>query len=253
MGLQKYMRALAGVVWREQNNAYEQGLNLQEETITECMLLQMARDLSSHGFRTRLYTRAREKQTGADWVWFFKHGSCRIGFRVQAKKLYRRHDKRNNLLPGRYDGHDPSKSQAQTLISRAGPNNPIYVFYNHEFVRDRSLFLTPYPGFKAPSFWGCSVSSARFVQSKKSRYLSNLHGGMIPLHELFQIGQGCGLVSGLTMLDDTQEIRVHDRDPDWLELARNPFEMQSFLETENLNGIAYFDATDVSEDLIVSR
>ncbi|MGH1482189.1 MAG: DUF6615 family protein [Geminicoccales bacterium] len=257
LGMQKYLRELSGVVWREQNNAYRAGLNLQEETITECLLLQMARDLPKAGFRVKLFTREREKDTGADWVWFFKQGRCRVGFRVQAKKLYRRHDRRpgrtNQLMPGRYDGHVLTKGQTKTLIKRAGPNNPIYVFYNHDHVKNRQLFRQVSSGFKPPSFWGCSVASASFVERKKSRALSILHPGMRPLHELFQYGPGCGLANGLNLLDPDMETKMHDGDPDWVRLQESTTELQSYLMAENLNGIAYFDASEVGEDFFVPR
>lgn len=245
--MKKYLRELAGIVWREQNYAYRAGLNLQEETITECLLLQMVRDLPKSGFQAKLFTRARENETGADWVWFFKQGACSIGFRVQAKKLYRRYGKRNQLLPGRYDGHDLSKGQTKTLIDRAGPNNPIYVFYNHGWVKNYNLFQTSSIGFQPPSFWGCSIASAYFVESQKSRYISQLHSGMRPWHELFQSGPKCALLNGLGLLDGAKEIRVQDREPEWMSLVERPSELQSYLRAENLKGIAFFDATDVAE------
>ncbi|MEO1379956.1 MAG: DUF6615 family protein [Pseudomonadota bacterium] len=257
MGLQRYLRELSGVVWREQNSAYAEGLNLQEETITECLLLQMARDLPQAGFRVKLYTRDREKDTGADWVWYFKQGDCRIGFRVQAKKLYRKYDTKPGrtkcLMPGEYGGHVPSKGQATTLIKRAGPNNPAFVFYNHDQIKNKQLFRTGSAGFRAPSFWGCSVASAQFVKNKNSPALSKLHSGMRPLHELFQSGSGCGLLRGLKSLDSLGDPKVHDDDPPWLRFEEDPSELQSYLLAENLNGIAYFEAAEFSEDFFVPR
>ncbi|ALI56548.1 hypothetical protein IMCC12053_2601 [Celeribacter marinus] len=46
---------------------------------------------------------------------------------------------------------------------------------------------------------------------------------------------------------------MHDGDPEWVRLQENTTEMQSYLMAENLNGIAYFDASEVGEDFFVPR
>lgn len=250
IGFRTYLRRLAGSVWNEQKHAYAKGINLQEESITECLLLQMSRDLSNHGFRAKIYTREREATTGADWVWFFRRRSCSLGYRVQAKKLYRKFGTGNNLLPGSYDGHNPRKNQAKNLVSRAGPNYPIYIFYNHDEVSNHQVFKTSSRGFLPPSFWGCSFAPAQFVEKTKSCSLAALRPGMRPWHELFLLSKRCGVRNSATADDN---MRYYRANPEWMELSENPVEMQSYLSENNLNGIVHFDATDVSEDIFVPR
>jgi hypothetical protein len=233
--------------------AYDLGLNLQEESITECLLLQMARDLPDINFRVRLFTRQREAETGADWVWFFKYRHCRIGFRVQAKKLYKRFGTKNVLLDGRYDSILKKRSQPSDLISRAGPNNPIYVFFNHSEVADAHLFSVTSSSFRTPSFWGCSFAPADFVMKTKSGMLHKLIGGMRPLHELFAAGRGCALANGLQGLNPTRPVLLHDNDPDWFKLQDEPSSMEQYLVSNDLKGIAFFDASEVKESLLVPR
>lgn len=251
--LQYYLRDLSGAIWREQKKAYDLGLNLREETITECLILQMARELPKANFRVRLFTRRREAETGADWVWFFLHGSCKIGFRVQAKKLYRSFGRGGAPKRGRYDALSGNISQSDDLINLAGPNNPIYLFFNHPEVADKHLFNLPSKTFIPPTFWGCSYADAHFVSKRRSGMLHKLFAGMRPLHELFAAGAGCPLKNGLQAVDPDLKVRLHEGMPEWFNHQDHREWLEDYLVRERLRGIAFFDATDVSEEYLDSK
>lgn len=208
-----YMRQLAAWVWSEQHAAHSFGLSLQEETITELLLLQMARSLSPLGLKVRMFTKQKEggktkvtktidatgKSTevtetlieaeGADWEWFVDGPyGCSASFRVQAKKLY--HYTPTN--PGRYGGFKPGGKQIDDLINRAHGSNPIYVLYNHPDVLNDSLFgPTRQPDFFGRSCWGCAVTTAQFMKSVKDDKLATIKPGSVPWHRFFSIGQPC--------------------------------------------------------------
>ena len=73
-----HMRMLAGWVWKQQEDAFRFNLVLQEETITETLLLLLARELTPLGIQVRIFNRTEEgglrrsghvihEGHGADW------------------------------------------------------------------------------------------------------------------------------------------------------------------------------------------
>ena len=111
-GIQPYLRDVASWVWHEQGAARHHGLKLQEETITETLLLRMARECQHLGLRVRMFNRieegGRKKTTrvgnGADWEWYVTTDYCRVGFRVQAKVLSSELTEKGALSIGKYKG-----------------------------------------------------------------------------------------------------------------------------------------------------
>lgn len=146
----RQLRHVGRWVWREQEDALHFGLKLQEETITEMLLLRMAREFSSSGLSVKMFNRIQEGGSkrykkpgnGADWEWFIKTDHCEVGFRIQAKVLSSGLTRGGRLSVGKYDGLLKDKKQTNDLIIGAGSKrfNPIYIFYNHSWISARVLF-----------------------------------------------------------------------------------------------------------------
>jgi hypothetical protein len=258
-----YLRQLAGWVWREQDDALHYGLKLQEETITEMLLLRMARECQDTGLHIKMFNRIEEGGSkrlakvgnGADWEWYFLTPYCRIGFRVQAKVLSSGlTPQRKALSRGIYGGLDTDGVQTNDLMTAAKKNgyNPIYVFYNHPWIANRELFSSlrsPFPC--APTDWGCSVSPAVFVKDKASNLLSTLIDGMMPWHLFFRMDVGCGAEEAWRRLGGDQDFITDTARPDWLELlserdaeGEGSSSLNSYLLDRNLAGVAYFKLGD---------
>ncbi|WP_059040632.1 DUF6615 family protein [Paenibacillus rubinfantis] len=115
--------------WGTIEKSFARGIDVQEETLTELILL----ELVTHPHNLiRQYTKLQEGSlTGADWEWFV-YTPCRrwVKFRVQAKKIKEGYVYKPN--------HDIRRSrtglrQIDLLMRRARSNKalPIYVFYNN--------------------------------------------------------------------------------------------------------------------------
>lgn len=281
--LRAYLRSLAHRVWTDQGDALKHGLTLQEETVTEMLLLQMARDLSPLGLNVKMFTRTEEGGrklkdgtvekvgNGADWEWFVDLPDCMVGFRVQAKRLFGTPAKN-----GSYDGFTPGGAQINDLIIASGELNPVYVFYNHGYVRNAKLFKrSSKTNWFGGSAWGCSVATARFMRSLKKKSLEAVYPGMIPWHRFFVVGntgyRGCPVERMMTNMEGGQQFRLATSRPAWvaqlLEMDRtsdqsgigdvievpddfsdNPSPLDRILRERNLRGVAYFDFTDFQEN-----
>ncbi|WP_138935314.1 DUF6615 family protein [Roseovarius arcticus] len=281
--LRAYLRGLAHRVWADQTEARQFGLKLQEESITEMLLLQIARDLSPLGLRVRMFSKRQEGgytrkdgtvvtvANGADWEWFIDLPDCMVGFRVQAKRLFG--SAREN---GSYKGFKPGGTQIDDLVNAAGTDmNPVYVFYNHGFTRNSSLFKrSTTTNWFGSSAWGCSVASAASMKALKSKTLVSVLPGMVPWHRFFALGEnagrGCTVSRMLANMPGNQAFKVATKRPDWLGLLLNmradqrpdqldvpeifgdddasedgepedDTPMNRFLRKRGLNGVAYFD------------
>ena len=229
--LRAYLRGLADRVWSDQTEARQFGLELQEETITELLLLHMARDLSPYGLKVRMFSKRDEggvtradgtvevNGNGADWEWFVDLPDCMVVFRVQAKRLFGSPNRN-----GWYDGFKPGGTQIDQLISAAGSEmNPIYVFYNHGFAKDSHLLeRSAKTNWFGASAWGCSVATADFVKGLKSRTLAKVLPGMVPWHRFFALSNhavhGCAVKRVMSGMAGSQEFRVATVRPSWVSL-----------------------------------
>jgi len=239
--MRQYLRARAGWTWLEQGHAYDQGLALQEETITEMLLLRMAKDHAKHGVEIKLFNKAEEGKNGADWEWIIKTLGCEVGFRVQAKRLYHSEKKMD------YGGLDPKSNQTDHLIKHANGCIPVYVFYNHKHGTHSSLFDGSYePGFRGPSYWGCSIASAASVKAKKSNKLTDLKPIMKPWHRLIGEFGTCDTQSALgfasdnlveTMTPSRREVVEHLR-------VRDVEALEAYTRKNELEGAALIDFSD---------
>ncbi len=232
--LQMYMRCLAGVVWEQQKGAFHFGFSLQEETITEMLLLCIAKQLTPLGFKVRIFSRKEESHHGADWEWFYKSRSFKVSFRVQAKRLY--HSPHG---PGAYKNFKPCGDQLKKLISKAGGANPIYVLYNHPVIKDACLF-------NWRSYWGCSVATAAFMATASDNKLSTIIHGQVPWHQYFGIGKICLAEKQTASMPGDQEFKwAKDYKPDWIDLLLGNEEhsderLDEILKEGDLKGVAYF-------------
>lgn len=278
--LRAYLRGLAGRVWTDQTDARHFGLELQEETITELLLLQMARDLSPHGLKVQMFSKRKEGGftradgtveeigNGADWEWFVDLPNCQVGFRVQAKRLF------GSLSQnGIYSGLTLGGTQIDDLISSAGTEiNPVYIFYNHAFTKTSHLFTrSTKTNWFGGSAWGCSVATAGFVKSLKSRTIPAVLPGMVPWHRFFALGdstaRGCAVDRMMKNMAGGQGFKLATRQPDWLkmllEIPEGPISdkpdtpqsdgreeepdsdiairLSGLLADARLDGVAYFD------------
>jgi hypothetical protein len=172
--LRDTMRQEAGWVWRTVAKAASREVFLNEETITEMVVLRLADAAQGRNFLVRPFTRPQEKKNGADWEFWFEFGSKLVGLRVQAKRQFRR--------SGRYESLDPSGQQINDLISRAGIRVPVFVFYNGI---NRSPLLCKRcrcSEYRSPSYNGCSVAHALDVRNTGSNDPRNIWKFSIPWH-----------------------------------------------------------------------
>ena len=270
-----YMRQLAGGIWNAQNEAHSYGLSLQEETITEILLLEMARTLSPLGLRVDMFSKQKEggktrttkttdpggqiivtkevesEAEGADWEWFVEGlGSCAARFRVQAKRLYS-----DPTKEGRYGGFKPGGKQIDDLIRRATGCNPVYILYNHSDVLNNTLFgRSRLPDYFGRSCWGCAVTTAQFMKHAQDNKLTTIMNGCVPWHKFFSIANTCrpaaamkDIASCLT-LDDGEKPQVFvpsEGRPDWVKsLESRGVDLTEYLVEHRLQGVAYFNFSD---------
>lgn len=228
VGIRPYLRSLAGWVWNRQNEAKRHGLSLQEETLTEMLLLRIATDCKPLGLHTRMFTRQQEAVNGSDWEWFVRGPHCSVAYRVQAKRLYHA-----GRFQGQYGGHDPQGPQTSRLIQMAGSANPIYLFYNHSSTDAFDGMHSP--GFRGPSHWGCSFASAFSVEEIGSRDPLDLLDRMRPWHEMFD---ECLRAAEHISLDSPRR-----GEPAWLKMLDDPEALEVHMEKRELVGVALFDAS----------
>lgn len=237
--LRDYLRRQAGWVWNEQARAFSHGLSLQEETLTEMLLLRMAHDHAAHGLVVTLFNKNQEGVNGADWEWIIRTPSCEIGLRIQAKRLYHSATKKD------YGGLDPTSSQIDTLIKQAGSTLPVYVFYNHAFGKNSALLQkggeAPYRG---PSFWGCAVAGAHAVKRANSNSLKALRTIMKPWHHLITYKGTCGITATLGVAANDWKDTMPDTRRGVIERIGDTDFMLEYLAEHELSGVAVIDFQD---------
>lgn len=235
-GLRDYLRRQAGWVWRKQARAFSYGLSLQEETLTEMLLLRMTKDHASHGLAVTIFNKHEEGLNGADWEWILRTPSCEICLRVQAKRLY------HSATGKEYGGLDPASTQVDKLITQAGSSIPVYVFYNHPFGKNSDLF---HEGGEAPyrgqSFWGCAIAGAHAVKIANSNSLRVLHQIIKPWHHLVTDRGTCGIAASLGIpANELTETMAASR-LEVVERIRDTNFMQQYLRERDLAGAAVVD------------
>lgn len=254
--MELYMRQLAGWVWDQQIEAFSFGMSKQEETLTENLLVEMAKTLQPQGLRVRMFSRQKEggrrpkgkdriPGTGADWEWFYEGPPCMARFRVQAKRLYP-----SPHHPGEYGGFEPGGQQVHDLIDDAQGMNPVYVFYNHPQVSDHDLFEpSGPPEHFGQSCWGCGATTAAFMRSVPDAKLSTIIKGQVPWHRFFGISGTCLPRDAIEKANaaiydegEPQEFIPAESRPEWVIalLEGNQDQLMSYCLENRLEGVAYF-------------
>jgi hypothetical protein len=80
-------RELSTWTWAMLAMAADAGLPLQEETITDVLLLQLAARCP-RSIKVIPFAKRQEAKVGADWEWWFCDWPNGVGFRVQAKRIF---------------------------------------------------------------------------------------------------------------------------------------------------------------------
>ena len=255
--IEHYLRDVAAWIWHEQSEARQHGLKLQEETITEILLLRMARECGHMGLNIKMFNRIEEGGStkagkignGADWEWFIETSYCQVGFRVQAKVLSSGLTQGGGGLSiGKYEGLKNDRLQTDDLIRDAKSSglNPIYVVYNHSWVSNRALFASPrHPYAVKQGDWGCAVAKAAFIKQAPGNNLSALISGMRPWHRFFGWDQGCLSRSAMSEMPGDQEFIPESPTPYWLDMMREGGQsINNYVVENRLRGVAHFDFTD---------
>lgn len=234
--LRDYLRQRAAWVWNQQGHAFDHGLALQEETLTEMLLLRIAQDQTRHGLTVTMFSKAEEAKNGADWEWVVRTSTCSLWLRVQAKRLYHRSRKVD------YGGLDPKSGQTAKLIRQAGGRAPVYVFFNHDHGLNSDLLASGgHSPYRGRSFWGCSVAGAKEVQAAKSNKLSDLKKCMRPWHRLITPSGACEATASLGAAPRPEDAAVVAPWFQTVEQIRDRDFMSTYLDNEELAGFAYLD------------
>jgi hypothetical protein len=167
------MRREAGRIWRDKARAEELNLFMNEETITETLLLNLAKRFQGNTVRVRPFTKAEETKNGADWEFWFVQGQRCIGLRVQAKRLF---------PSAKYDSLDPSGPQTDKLMSQSKDCFPVFVLCN-----DRKFYRCTIPkcrcnNHRGDSYLGCTTASAYTVANWNNTDAAKLAPYTIPWH-----------------------------------------------------------------------
>lgn len=238
-GLRNYLRQRAGWVWREQARAFSHGLSLQEETLTEMLLLRMAQDHAAHGLSVTMFNKHVEGINGADWEWIIRTPACEISLRVQAKRLFHANTGKE------YGGLDPKSSQVDKLIKQAGSCIPVYVFYNHEYgINSALLDQGAEPPYRGRSFWGCAIAGAHAVKKANSNSLKDIKKIMKPWHHLVSAQGACGVTAALGISAGVALDKMPPSRRQMIERIRDPDFMLTYLSVNDLAGAAVIDVSD---------
>jgi hypothetical protein len=199
--LSETFRKEAGTVWNRMRKAARVGLSLSEETITESALYNIALAHQGNGIVISLQTRQAEHRHGADWEWWIVRGNRGVGFRVQAKRLFREGDYRYLLKSGgaRYQ-------QLDTLVRESAREQlvPLYCFFNfdHRDLRPARTNACNHD-YRGRSFWGCALAFPAEIRHANSNTIADLQPLMRPWHQLVcQSGQADLLDAAIRFAQD---------------------------------------------------
>jgi len=176
------LRREASLVWNRMRQAAALGISLNEETLTELTLYNIAvAHQYSGNIKIRIATKKEEKKHGADWEWWLVKNKKSICYRVQAKRLY---------SDGRYRslykaGAAGPYAQLDTLVAAASLCKaiPMYCFYNFEYP-DAGFSASPPCAhkYRGRSYWGCTLAAANDVRSAGADDVATLRKTMRPWH-----------------------------------------------------------------------
>jgi hypothetical protein len=217
---------LARDVWEKIGEAKRLKLAFQEETITETLLLQLAKSFPGH-IAVLPFSKTQEGRNGADWAWCVESAdrSTSLTALVQAKRLNARETRYSGLGQriGRKVGHNDL--QIDRLIATAANYRipPVYAFYNG--LTDRSRIDRRCPSLVDPDpdaqieAWGISIASAHNVRANLHDTRFERHySHSVPLHCLFCAGGLPSYPGGLPALAARGLRLLHTEGP----MSRDP-------------------------------
>ena len=197
---QECLRQLSMNTWRRRGAAKRTGLNYNEETVTEGLLLDLQVNFPGNVLIVP-FTKRREAHIGADWAWAFvgPDGRSCQGMLVQAKRLDDDEHAYGSLYKrNRPKGMRRAVFQVDRLIASAKRYRlpPLYAFYNHLSdagrVPNGSCGTLARLNWSCSESWGVALASAikvRHARPNKSFDRHICHS--IPLHCLLcSVGNG---------------------------------------------------------------
>jgi len=114
------------------------GVEQQEETLTESLLLEIIR--KSRTITVHTFSRTEEGRTGADWAWWWEGDRRWFGAIVQAKRLNQRTGQVDFGYRTRPSGSNPAPERHIDLLLEAARDlqlPPLYVLYNVDHIGRR--------------------------------------------------------------------------------------------------------------------
>lgn len=245
--LRDAMRRNSGRIWHEKARADNLSLFLNEETITEMLLLRLLSTAQTNDFRLQVFNKAEEVKTGADWEFWFIGLQNVVVLRIQAKRLFR---------SGLYASLDPQGQQTSQLIrdARTWKCHPFFAFYN-----DATYFPKPYPvclcdEYRAPSYCGCVLVPAPLVQKLGTKNPTVLANVAFPWHCLLcdngrtRHADLASIVAGKLGIDLREEVAAPAHMLDLVEATDKELHGldrgQSYLERRKLAGVALFEVLE---------
>jgi len=221
--------------WIQKNltKSYRLGIPLHEETITQIMLLNLAK---IGQLKIKAYSKAEENLNGADWsFWICENNSHEKGveLRMQAKRLY---------PSGRYEALNINGNQRNILIDISRNENtiPIYIFYNDESI-EKYISEIEYcsQSCELKETWGCTYLPVNKITSAVPSHPAPVDiTNMRPLHKLFcscdshlnftkksQLNLPQIVINNLTK-NGMSEIEIKCK-PDWVTLVDEYYEISN--------------------------
>ena len=124
-------------IWHELSLAQSMGIDRDEKTVTNNLLLEITRSHPADVITIQFLT-PQEKFTGADWEWWLTDGQSWFGLLIQAKRLGRTTHKYEELKHRVGKNRTP---QIELLLNCAKHKgiDPLYLFYNYKSGRLESL------------------------------------------------------------------------------------------------------------------
>ncbi|NQW98345.1 hypothetical protein HPY21_15510 [Bacillus stratosphericus] len=118
-------------IWNQIEKGKVYGINQQEETITETVLLYLAEKLGEDIMRIYTIDKGREGILGADWEWHIHQKGKWLKLRVQAKSL--KGNSYESLYQSAATKGTTFNLQLEQFIHQSLTDGfiPVYTFYNH--------------------------------------------------------------------------------------------------------------------------
>lgn len=139
------IREQSRFTWKTLETAHTLGCSIGEESITDFLVLEIAKGATSGGYFVKAFTKPQEALNGADWeIWLTGPSAAWFGLRIQAKKIKVSALNYPHLHPTPGVG---LPTQAQKLTSAAALVGavPIYALYNS------------WPSTPSAPIWNCGT------------------------------------------------------------------------------------------------